>query len=202
MAGFSWSDYGAMMRLFGRLADPDPTPMLEEWEGIIRDDNRRGILAGQDKDGNPMVPVAYRPRGEPKKANKRQKNGAGIRGIFSGLGPAAAGLHNNLTSREYRKLGGPPLAPRGPNSRVITNLVTDITTKPVGGIWAAFGYWDEVVSTRGVPFLMAHFTGAATGRGGRAKLPARDLRGVRPWGRNQAVLAMQRWGRSLLAGTG
>src|SRR5947209_6256359 len=83
-------------------------------------------------------------------------------------------------------LGGPPLAPRGASSRVITNLFTQHGRDPADNTWFAEGAWFEVVSTRGIPFLMAHFTGAATGRGHRVKLPVRDLRGVRPQGRQEA----------------
>jgi hypothetical protein len=193
-ATFTWAGFGQMMGRLQRLADPDPIPLLEEWEEVIRRDNKRGILAGQDKDGNPLRPVTYRPKGPPKRATKRQRNNAGARGIFAGLGPSAAGLHNNLTSAEYRKLGGPPLAPRGPNSRVITNLATVHSTAPVNGQWFADGYWDEVVSTKGVAFLKYHFDGAG-------RLPKRDLRGVRPQGKREALRAMQDWARSLLRGT-
>ena len=77
----------------------------------IEEDNRRGVLAGIDKDGGYMPAVTYRPVGKAKRLNARQKNAAkGRRGVFSGFGPAAAGLHNNLTSSEYRRLDGPPLA--------------------------------------------------------------------------------------------
>ena len=202
MASYSWPDYSRLAGMLNRLADPDPTPLLEEWEDVIREDNRRGILVTQtDCRGNPMVPVKYRPKGAPQRPTRAQQNRAGRRGVFAGLGPHAAGLNNNLTTSEYKRLGGPPLAPRGPNSRVITNLVTVHSTAPVGGEWFAAGYWDEVVSMRGVMFLPAHFTGANTGRGGRTKLPVRDLRGIRPQGRMEALKALKRWGRSLLKGT-
>jgi phage gpG-like protein len=57
-----------------------------------------------------------------------------------------------------------------------------------------------VVSTRGVPFLDAHFTGASTGRGHAVHLPRRDLRGVRPQGRQEAVVALNEWLARLLKG--
>lgn len=204
MASFQWNGFSQLMSGLDSLASPDPTPLLEEWEGVIRRDNKRGILAGEDKDGNPLKPVKYRPVGAPstQRVKKHQRNNAGVRGVFAGLGPHAAGLNNNLTSREYRFLGGPPLAPRGTSSRVITNLVTAHTTAPVGGEWAAFGWWDEVVSTKGVPFLIAHFEGLATGRGHKVKLPVRDLRGVRPRGKQEALRALRKWGAALLKAIG
>src|SRR4051812_33701533 len=116
MAKFTWDGASKLLVGLAALADPDPTPLLEEWERIIEEDNRKGVLAGLDKDGVPMIPVKYRPKGDkPRKVTKKQSNAApkGVRGVFAGMGPAAAGLHNNLTSAEYKKLGGPPLAPRG-----------------------------------------------------------------------------------------
>jgi hypothetical protein len=162
---------------------------------IITDDNRRGVLAGTDRWGRPMAPVKYRPVGRAKRPTGAQRNTANARarrGAFAGFGPAAAGLNNNLTRAEYEKLGGPPLAPRGAFSRAITNLVTGY--QRIGpATWQAFGYWSEVVSVRGVPFLHAHFTGAATGRGHSVRLPARDLAGVRPEGLQLAAKAAKNW---------
>src|SRR4051794_26738261 len=122
MAKFTWDGVSKLLVDLQALANPDPTPLLEEWQRIIEEDNRKGVLAGLDKDGTPMTPVKYRPKTDkPRKPTKEQTNAApkGVRGIFAGMGPSAAGLHNNLTSAEYRKLGGPPLAPRGKFSRVI-----------------------------------------------------------------------------------
>ena len=172
------------------------------WSQIIDDDNRRGVLAGTDRYGNPMAPVTYRPAPTLgiKRPNARQKNNpakGARRGAFAGFGMHAAGLHNNLTSAEYRRLAGPPLAPRGAFSRVITNLKTRF-----GRIgprrFECVGYWDEVVSTKGVPFLMAHFEGRRTGKNRRTRLPARDLRGLRPEGRRKAFAAMRAWALDLL----
>jgi hypothetical protein len=155
----------------------DATPLMLSWMRIIDDDNRTGVMAGVDKDGVPLAPVTYRPRGAPKR-HLRRKVGA--------YNPGAAG---NLTSAEYRRLGGPPLAPRGTASRVITNLLTGYEGPPTGApTWAAIGYWEGVVSVKGNPFLRYHFTGTA-------KLPRRDLRGLRPAGRTKAVTALRAWGR-------
>lgn len=162
----------------------DATPLMLSWTRIIEQDNRQGVMAGIDKDGVPMVPVTYRPLRyssirslSPTKAQ---------RGGFRGRGPHASGLHNNLTSFEYRRLGGPPLAPRGGSSRVITNLLTGHGRE--GDQWYAVGYWEDVVSPKGNPFLRYHFTGAG-------RLPRRDLRGLRPAGQAKARTALEAWGR-------
>lgn len=182
-----------LMRL-ERIGDPDATPLMRTWMNLISDGNRRGVLAGLDKDGKPMAPVTYRPT-TPKpvkigsKAADRWRNGASGRiraGVFGGFGPMAAGLHNNLTSAEYRKLDGPPLAPRKQFSRVITNLTTDYERAAGGGAWTAYGVWIDVVSVKGVPFLPSHFRGSG-------RLPVRNLAGVRPDDMAKARRAAVRW---------
>jgi hypothetical protein len=158
-----------------RIQHLDATPLMMSWMRIIDDDNRTGIMAGIDKDGVPMVPVTYRPRGAPKR-HLRRKVGA--------FNPGGSG---NLTSAEYRRLGGPPLAPRGTGSRVTTNLLTGYGHE--GDQWYALGYWEGIVSVKGNPFLRYHFEGAG-------RLPRRDLRGLRPAGRAKAVTALRVWGRN------
>jgi hypothetical protein len=191
-------DLMALARLRAKLRDlsaPRPGALMIAWMKIIDDDNRWGVMAGLDKDGVPMDPVKYRPRptlpiARLTAAQKNTANKKARRGAFRGFGPAAAGLNNNLTSTEYSHLAGPPLAPRGAFSRVITNLKTRWGWVSEGK-WEAVGYWDEVVSTRGVPFLAAHFRG-------RNRLPRRDLRGVRPEGKQKAVRALRAWALDLL----
>jgi len=166
-----------------RIANPDATPLMKMWMRIIADDNRRGVLAGLDKHGNPLIPVTYRPKG-PKSTHVKPSR---KKGAYN------AGIGGNLTSSQYRKLTGPPLAPRGQQSRVITNLLTDFTPASIAnrnGRWEAWGYWDEVVSRKGVPFLKYHFDGATLKHG---FLPQRDLRGLRPQGIEKARLAMRAW---------
>jgi hypothetical protein len=53
------------------------------------------------------------------------------------------------------------------------------------------GYWEEVVSRDGRPFLHYHFDG--TGR-----LPRRDLRGVRPAGVARALEALKAFGKDMI----
>lgn len=187
-------DFAALDRLadaFRRLINPDPRALLDRWELIVQEDNRRGVLQGLDKDGVPMIPVTYRPRPPgPVKPTKAQRGGARAnanRGQFQGLGSSNFG---NLTSSEYRLLGGPPLAPRDQFSRVVTNLKTG-QGREGDGQWFALGAWDEILSKKGVPFLRWHFDGTS-------KLPRRDLRGVRPWGQQKALTALRAWAKDLV----
>jgi hypothetical protein len=183
MAKFNASGLVKLGLVADALRHADATPLMIEWAKIIEQDNRKGLLAGQDKDGKPMVPVSYRPKGAPLKLKKHQKPKQ-----FAG------GVANNLTPAEYRRLAGPPLVPRGMHSRLITNLFLAYKREPAAGggwIWRATGAWRDIVSAKGVPFMEAHFLG-------RNNLPVRDPRGVRPWGRNKALAALKAWAASLL----
>jgi hypothetical protein len=162
-----------------RIQHLDATSLMLSWQLIIETDNRDGIMKGLDKDGVPInsyAPITYRPKGPPKRHLRRK------------VGAFNPGVGGNLSSSEYRRLGGPPLAPRGTGSRVITNLLTGKEGQPGDTQWAAIGYWEGVVSPKGNPFLIHHFTGAG-------RLPRRDLRGLRPAGRAKALTALQAWGR-------
>lgn len=172
-----------------KIENLDPTLLLENWRIIMEDDNRQGVLKGLDKDGNSMTPVTYRPKSTPHQPTLVQKNGAGRVGRFGGFGPMNAGLHNNLTTKEYEKLGGPPLAPRGVFSRVITNFKTSIVEMSSNS-WAVVGGWAEVVNSKGKSFLGAHFNGKG--------VPKRDLRGVRPEGMAEARQSFIAWARDAI----
>jgi hypothetical protein len=193
-SGTATVDLSGLDRIQARLrkiADPDATPLMATWMRIIDDDNRRGVLAGLDMNGNPMVPVMYRPKTPGGvKLTVEQRLGQAPntkRGRYSSFGSIANGLNNNLTSAQYRLLNGPALAPRGQFSRVITNLLTDYDdSKRLQGKWEAWGYWDGVVSVKGVPFLAFHFDG-------EGHLPIRDLRGLRPAGKTLALDELRKW---------
>ena len=175
----------------GRIVNPAATPLMCTWMRIIDDDNRRGILSGVDCNGSPMAPVKYRPVPPTAKLTANQKNNpkrGAKRGQFAGFGRHPAGLINNLSSPEYRHLAGPPLAPRGAFSRVVTNLKLRFGQLGVGA-WEAVGYWDEVVSRTGRQFLTYLFDGL----GRRGSIPRRDLRGVRPDGKAKAAKACRAW---------
>jgi hypothetical protein len=131
-----------------------------------------------------MLPVTYRPKGPPKNPNKVLSKGQRSRTPSYGVG-------GNLTSAQYRQLTGPPLAPRGQFSRVITNLVLDFQDGRKTPPWYVWAGWKDVVSKTGFEFLPVHFEGKPLGRGGPRK--QRDLRGLRPDGVAKARQAMWNW---------
>lgn len=187
MSTVDLSGLDRLLKHLRRVQHPQPVLLQATTIQVMKDDNRKGILAGTDKDGAYMLAVTYRPKGaKGRTANARQRNNVkGRRGVFSGLGPAAAGLHNNLTSGEYRKLSGPPLAPRGAFSRVITNYqTTPFIDGPLR--FGVIGLWLDVVNAKGRTFLSHHFNGAG-------RLPKRDLRGIRPDGRAKLRRAFIAW---------
>ncbi len=185
MATFDYAGLGRLQDRLQAFVHTDPAPLLAQWRIIIEEDNRKGILAGLDKDGQPMRPVTYRPKPAAKTWGKAKQ--------AKHLAGATSPAHNNLTSAQYRRLAGPPLAPRGAHSRVITNLLTGSGWDSAERVWFAEGAWFDVVSRRGVPFLPYHFHLLPS------RLPKRDLTGVRPWGRQRALTALVAWGKSLLS---
>jgi hypothetical protein len=188
------ADFAGLERVkarLGKIANPDATPLMLAWAKIIDEDNRRGIMAGLDKDGVPMAPATYRPRPSAVRITAGQKNHAKAharRGEFAGYGNHPAGLNNNLTPAEYRRLGGPPLAPRGMFSRVVTNLRFRFA-RLSNGAWECVGTWDEVVNAVGKKFLGHLFDG----KGRFGPIPKRDLRGVRPDGVERCRASLRAW---------
>jgi hypothetical protein len=173
---------------FDRLVNPNPEPLMVTWMRIIDDDNRKGVLAGLDGDGNPLIPVTYRPVKPGVKLTVEQRLGQTPRkkrGRYAAFGSISEGLYNNLSSSSYRQLDGPPLAPRRQFSRVITNLVTEFG-RVSNNVWEAIGHWNEVLSKKGRPFLMYHFNGDG-------RLPKRDLRGIRRDGVEKARRSARAW---------
>jgi hypothetical protein len=175
---------------FERLANPDPTPLLVTVADLIDEDNRRGVLAGEDKDGAPMAAVTYRPvkPGAPSvKLTLEQRLGQRAntkRGKYSRIGSGADRANNNLTSAEYRLLDGPPLAPRRQFSRVITNFMQ--RSGQIGPrVWEVVGAWVNVLNRKGESFLHYHFDGEGQ--------KVRDLRGIRPWGIARIRSALRAW---------
>ncbi|HWE39526.1 MAG TPA: hypothetical protein VG406_23455 [Isosphaeraceae bacterium] len=195
MAEIQYHGLDAAMGRLDRLVDPDPTDLLLRWREVMEEDNRRGIMGGLDGFGRPMTPVKYRlalasalpqfraGRSVPKRFRKAPKLPDRSR-LFVDFG--------GLARSEYRRLSGPPLAPRGEGSRVISNYAT-AHGEEAAGRWFAEGAWIDVVSDRGVPFLHSHFVGAGHD-------PTRDLRGIRPWGRAAIDRATRSWVGSELLG--
>jgi hypothetical protein len=200
-------DLSGLDRLTARfrlLVNPNAAPLLDRWKLVMAEDNRKGILAGQDKDGNPLRPVTYRPKydaiGPLKKGKKsreltvEERLGQSKRtkqGRYAAFGSTANAEWNNLKTSQYRTLDGPPLAPRRQFSRVITNyVVRSGQTSPT--MWESVGYWLDVLSTKGKTFLHYHFNGE-----GQA---VRDLRGVRPDGIAKCRKSARAWMIDLIRG--
>jgi hypothetical protein len=165
---------------------------MVSWMKILVEGNRKGVLAGTGGDGRNLPPVTYRPVGRARATTAGQRNlpPGRQRPVFAGYGPHAAGLNNNLSPAEYRRLGGPPLAPRKANSRVITNYMVDYD-RIREDVWQATYSWLDVINVKGLPFLRYHFDGAG-------RLPRRDLRGIRPDDRRLMAGAQAAWMKDVL----
>jgi hypothetical protein len=156
-----------IQRMLDRLVNPDLRHAMVRCEAIITEDHTKANLEGIDKDGISYRPVTYRNDSGVVAVAKRNKYNRGV-------GPALEGAGDNLSSAEYRRLKGPPLAPRFKSSRIIANFVTMSGQNP-DGTWFVRSALLGIVSKKGVPFMLAHFEG-------RGRLPRRDDRGIRPWG--------------------
>jgi len=209
-------------------------PLLQAWSNVLVEDNRRGVMMGVDGDGVPMKPTKYRhsitqtsaggagdkffdTTGQafdfnPTTAGASSFFGA-TRANLSGLpqiGPMTGfkpGPSANLSTSEYKRLTGPPLAPRGPASRVISNYTVEYIAQP--NTVGVEGGWDDVVSKSGVSFLPFHFNGATSSRaffaasigGDNHHLPRRNLVGLRQWGKTQARKELNAWVTQLMTVT-
>lgn len=180
---FSWTGRSKSERMLARLHNPDATELMETWERILVEDNRAGVLSGLDADGLPLVPTKYR-TSQPIPTKPRS---GGMQGVASGT--AKTSTSANLSSSKYRKLTGPPLAPRGEESRTIANFVTSYIRS--GTRWIAIAVWDSVISKTGIPFLKYHFDGSGNN-------PRRNLAGIRAWGRKAAQSALEKWAKGML----
>ena len=191
----SHANVGALDKIIGqcqRFRSPDVRPLLSKWERRIADTTHSRIDRGIGGDGQPLPAVTYRPV----EGKERKWSCADQKRHLSGASPIGGRRieetsHNNLTSAQYRRLTGPPLAPRGRGSRVHTNLRTQQGYDGSRGVFFAVAAWFDIVSKKGVPFLMAHFTGADTGR---AKLKVRDLRGIAPADQGGFLDDLEAWG--------
>lgn len=197
MAGtLDTSGIDRLIRRFEKIANPNVTDLFITVGQHMDDDNRRGVLAGTDGEGRPMAPVTYRPArpgSKPVKLTVEQRLGQkpGMRkGRPSRIGSGVERNNNNLTTAEYRLLGGPPLAPRKQFSRVITNYAQSREVEIRKGVWEMIGGWRDVLSTKGVPFLTYHFNGVGQKR--------RDLRGLRPEGMARIKRSLKAWMISMI----
>jgi hypothetical protein len=157
--------------------------LLEGLSDDMIEGNRINRLSGLDKFDRPLEPCSY--RNTPVRPQRGARPAAlyGTKTVKHYLGPemqlgnilhAASPGNGNLTTAEYEKLTGPPLAPRGSRSRTIANFYAQWFSAPGGtNAWIVEGAWLNVISKKGVPFLPYHFAGDG-------RLPQRDLQGVAP----------------------
>lgn len=191
-------------------------PLMMAWKAVLVEDNRRGVLAGLDKDDHEVKPTHYRKSftqagidpplfvrdvpnpfgGENWKVNVSGQPGE------AGFKP---GRGHDLTTRQYQQQSGPPLAPRGMASRIISNY----TVKPMAteaGHFGVEGGWDDFVSNSGREILPFHFDSSVdaaswipkVGVGRGKNLPRRNMSGLRLWGRERARKELLEWIRMVM----
>lgn len=176
---------GTLNKVLDRLIQggADLTYLAAKVESIVTEDHTRAILMGVDKDGVSFTPVTYRDDSVARTVGRNRYN--------RGVGAAMTGPNDNLSSAAYRRLTGPPLAPRGKKSRIIANFAT--RSGFGGAAWKIEAALLGVVDAKGRPFMHYHFEG-------RGRLPRRDDRGIRPWGREEIRKAIQAEVTKLLKG--
>lgn len=160
-------------RLLGKVKSLESInfePLMLQWRKILEEDNRRGALAGLDGWGKPLTPVTYRPQTVKHPNLRIRKN-------------------NNLYTSHYKILTGPPLAPRGEQSRIIQNFKT--ASLQEGNRWVAIGSWEDILSVQDISFLPFHFKGAG-------RLPKRSLNHIRPQAKQEARTALRQFAKHLL----
>lgn len=193
--------------------------LMESWANCLVQDNRKGVLAGTDKDDNPVTATIYRnsftqagyDRPTYVKFVPNPFGGPDWKTNVSGMpkdGFKPGGSHN-LTTKQYKQLSGPPLAPRGMASRIISNyLISPI--QGVGGQFGVEGSWVDVTSRNGTPFLPFHFNSTTVsstsgplfgivGIGRGRNLPRRNMAGLRAWGKKRAREDLRKWIEEVMA---
>lgn len=186
-----WPTFNKLLAKLNRLGNigyAEMEPLLIEAEMILVEDNRKGVLSGMDVHGVSAPPLKY--RGQRIHFPKvRARPAAKFGRVFAQFQGTAG---DNLTTAQYQQLNGPRLAPRGEQSRVITNFRTQHGQQ--GGVYFVGGAWVNVVNKQGRPFLRYHFTG-------RGHNPKYDLRGIRRWGMEKTWEAVRRWAKDILTRT-
>jgi hypothetical protein len=206
-------------------------PLMVAWAKVLVEDNRKGVLAGRDKNDTVVMKTHYRTsfvqagydrptyvKGVVNPAGDRSWL-VNIRGNMDSPGYKGGSSHNLKTS-EYKKMSGPPLAPRGMASRIISNYVVSPIFE-TGGRYGVEGGWNDVTGRNGYPFLYAHFNGTGLHKGGNyatfmqsrqfkklnnsgkgfgrgRNLPRRDMNGLRKWGRDRARRDLKLWIEDLM----
>ena len=201
--------YEAMFRL--ETMSNYTEPLLDAWAAVLKEDNRRGVMQGVQGDGSPMPATRYRTslsQTSPGQAGDTFFNASGVpmdHIAMMNTGPKMGsylanlsgtsgtgfkpGPSHNLTIAQYKTMSGPPLAPRGPASRVISNYTVEIIAGN-SNIVGVEGGWDDVMDSMGKPFLQKHFQGIG--------LPVRSLIGIRQWGKSQATKELNAWMKWLM----
>jgi len=181
--------FGKLTRILDRIAKADPQPLMMKYRRILEEDNKYGVLNQIAGDDSPIAPVTYRPDRKKKAItwSKGRQRGMKKKSAYTGMFEESA--YNNLSHQQYRLLSGPALAPRGLSSRLITNYRT--AHGHSGKRWFAVGAWFDIVSGKGKPFMLGHFTGS-----GRNK--RRDHRGLRTEGRRRIKEETHKWVMKLI----
>jgi|SRR6185312_3648163 len=84
-----------------------------------------------------------------------------------------------------RKGTGPPLVPMREQSRLIANYRVGSIAMGAGTA-KIIGYWEDVLSKKGVPFIQFHITGTS-------RMPKRNPDGLRPAGMAKMSQALKDW---------
>jgi len=168
---------GRLQKMLYAIQNPDFRNLMLSIEKVMDADHAKGVIEGKDKDGNTMKPVTYRGGNavpmSPLVLKRKNRNKETFRN-WRFQGPIDRDANDaNLSTSEYKKLTGPPLAPRGLNSRIIRNYFTHSGFD--GKTYFAEAVLVDILSKKGIPFMQYHFDG-------EGRLPKRDLRGVRPEG--------------------
>jgi hypothetical protein len=161
-------------RLLGqleRVETIDFNPLMFEWRTILELDNERRVLDGVDGFDNDLIEVTYRPA--PNVGSRKPVD-------FSPR------YNNNLTTQAYRTLDGPPLAPRGIESRLYTQFRTRPQEQQTGPEWYVLGEWEDFLSLTDTEILPYH----ADGEQHNANLPIRDVLHVTPTALGKARQAL------------
>jgi len=167
------SGFDRLSQRITTFVDADYTPLMEEWERILHEENEAGLKRGEDCDGNPMPPT-WRERHD----ESRWMRGKGGK-PFKALGKQEGGT-------------GPPLLPRD-TSRAVELAMTR-SGRDGSAVWFAALGWPGFATNSGlwIPSLHAH-------PDADARYPRRDIISrPRPAAIKRARKALRSYVRSLM----
>lgn len=181
------------------------TPLLEEMQRVMYEDNRRGVMMSQDKDGKPAPPLRYRGSAAIQPGvRSRSSGGFGrstrvsadgktvlirgrARGRLNSLGRLERSMGEKVSTAGYAVLPNNNLradqyqqltGPRLAPRRDQSRVIANYLFKAPRQMswgWLLTGYWRNVLTPKGRALLPMHFDATRPGM-------KYDLRGVRPWG--------------------